>query len=135
MPKPARCNIRSDGYQFAGATMDFTAFYRLEAVLDLYAAEGISVALVHQHVQQLQQAFLAELKAQQHPLLNEQQLLCTDLQNHGHFFTFRLEDAAKVAELSRLFKTSMAFIPTTEATGCVLVLRFIMMPATMIYLV
>ncbi|WP_306521736.1 aminotransferase class V-fold PLP-dependent enzyme [Rheinheimera sp.] len=102
--KTSKVQYSSDGYQFAGATMDFTALYRLEAVLDLYAAEGISVAVVHRHVQQLQQAFLAELKAQQHPLLNEQQLLCTDLQNHGHFFTFRLENAAKVAELSAYLK-------------------------------
>lgn len=102
--KTSQVQYSKDGYQFAGATMDFSALYRLEAVLDLYDAEGISVAKVHQHVQQLQQAFLAELKAQQHPLLNEQKLLCADLQNHGHFFTFMLDDAAKVAELSAYLK-------------------------------
>lgn len=93
-----------NGYQFAGATMDFSALYRLEAVLDLYAAEGISVAVVHQHVQQLQQAFLAELAAQRSSVLTQQRLLSVDLNNHGHFFTFRLDDAAQVARLSGYLK-------------------------------
>ena len=34
--KTAEVQYSQDGYQFAGATMDFTALYRLEAVLDLY---------------------------------------------------------------------------------------------------
>jgi selenocysteine lyase/cysteine desulfurase len=93
-----------DGYQFAGATMDFTALYRLEAVLDLYQTQGITIAAVHQHVQQLQQAFLVELARQQHPLLNQTNLIQHDLRQHGHFLTFRLADASTVAALASLLK-------------------------------
>jgi selenocysteine lyase/cysteine desulfurase len=93
-----------DGYQFAGATMDFTALYRLEAVLDLYQTQGITIAAVHQHVQQLQQAFLTELARQQHPLLNQTNLIQHDLHQHGHFLTFRLADATTVASLASLLK-------------------------------
>ncbi len=93
-----------DGYQFAGATMDFTALYRLEAVLDLYQAEGISIAAVHQHVQQLQQAFLAELARQQHPLLNQSHLIQHDPMQHGHFLTFRFAEVSTVATLADLLK-------------------------------
>lgn len=93
-----------DGYQFAGATMDFTALYRLEAVLDLYQTQGITIAAVHQHVQQLQQAFLIELARQQHPLLNQTNLIQHDLQQHGHFLTFRFADASTVAALASFLK-------------------------------
>lgn len=93
-----------DGYQFAGATMDFTALYRLEAVLDLYEQQQIPIAAIHQHVQQLQQAFLQVLSGLQHPLLNRETLLQHDLNQHGHFLTFKLADAALVAELAAYLK-------------------------------
>jgi selenocysteine lyase/cysteine desulfurase len=102
--KTAQVQYSQDGYQFAGATMDFTALYRLEAVLDLYERQDIRIAAIHQHVQQLQQAFLAELDHQQHPLLNRTALLLQDLAHHGHFLTFRLPSTAQVAELAAYLK-------------------------------
>jgi selenocysteine lyase/cysteine desulfurase len=93
-----------DGYQFAGATMDFTALYRLEAVLDLYEKQQITITAIHLHVQQLQQAFLQVLSGLQHPLLNHETLLQHDLNQHGHFLTFKLADAAVVAELAAYLK-------------------------------
>lgn len=94
----------TDGYQFAGATMDLTALYRLQAVLELFATDGVTVEAIHQHVQQLQQVFLAQLDQLQHAWLNRQQLLVNDLACHGHFLTFRGPDAAAVAELSAFLK-------------------------------
>lgn len=102
--KSAAVQYSQDGYQFAGATMDFTALYRLAAVLDLYQQQSITIAAVHQHVQQLQQAFLTQLDQQQHPQLNRAALLGDDLTQHGHFLTFKLASAAEVAALSALLK-------------------------------
>ncbi len=102
--KTAEVQYSQDGYQFAGATMDFTALYRLEAVLDLYQQQQITIEAVHQHVQQLQQAFLGELEKQQHPLLSRAALLQQDLQQHGHFLTFRLPSTQQVAALAAYLK-------------------------------
>jgi selenocysteine lyase/cysteine desulfurase len=102
--KTTQVQYSQDGYQFAGATMDFTALYRLEAVLDLYQQQQITVSAVHQHVQQLQQAFLAELERQLHPILNSAALLEKDLLQHGHFLTFKLPTTQQVAELADYLK-------------------------------
>lgn len=102
--KSQQVGYATDGYQFAGATMDLTALYRLQAVLELFAADGVTVAAIHQHVQQLQQVFLAKLDQLQHVWLNRQQLLVNDLACHGHFLTFRGPDAKAVAEMSALLK-------------------------------
>ena len=93
-----------DGYRFAGATMDFAALYRLNAVLRLFKQQGISVGRIHQYVQQLQQTFLALLDKLDHPRLNSGTLLAHDLTQHGHFLTFRFGTAAEVAELAALLK-------------------------------
>lgn len=95
----------ADGYQFAGATMDLTALYRLHAVLECFAQDGVSVGAIHAHVQNLQKVFLAHLQQIQHPWLNSDHLLQADLNCHGHFLTFRGPDAASVAELSAFLKS------------------------------
>ncbi len=97
--KTGAVQYSQDGYQFAGATMDFTALYRLRAVLELYQEHQISTELVHQHVQGLQQQFLQSLDEIGHPWLNRQSLLHNDGVDHGHFLTFRGPSAAEVAEL------------------------------------
>lgn len=102
--KTAQVQYSENGYQFAGATMDFTALYRLEAVLDLYQQQHITIEAVHQHVQQLQQAFLTELAQQQHLLLNHDTLLAQDLTQHGHFLTFRLPSVEQVSALASYLK-------------------------------
>ncbi len=99
-PKQAGVQYSQDGFQFAGATMDFTALYRLKAVLTLFAAENITTAMVHQHVQNLQQHFLQQLDALNHPWLNSKSLIVNNLQQHGHFLTFRGPNATEVAKLS-----------------------------------
>lgn len=104
--KTAQVQYANDGYRFAGATMDLSALYRLHAVFQLYQQEQISVAGVHQHVQLLQQAFLRQLDTLAHPWLNRQQLLAADLQQHGHFLTFRGPSAADVGQLSAFLLTN-----------------------------
>lgn len=102
--KSALVLYSEDGYRFAGATMDFTALYRLEAALLLYKQHGITVGRIHQYVQKLQQHFLALLAEQQHPLLNRSNLLIHNADCHGHFFTFKLTGSAQVAELAAYLK-------------------------------
>ena len=101
--KSALVLYSEDGYRFAGATMDFTALYRLEAALLLFKQQGITVGRIHQYVQQLQQHFLALIDKLEHPLLNRSTLLLSE-PAHGHFFTFRLGSASQVAELAAHLK-------------------------------
>lgn len=102
--KSATVLYSEDGYRFAGATMDFSALYRLNAVLRLFKQQGISVGRIHQYVQQLQQVFLGKLAETKHPKLNSENLLTHDLGCHGHFLTFRAGTPAEVAELAALLK-------------------------------
>lgn len=99
-PQQASVEYANDGMRFAGATMDFTALYRLEAVLQWWHDANIRVAQIHQYVQQLQQAFLQVVDAVGHPLLRRENLLVDDLSNHGHFLTFELATADEVTQLA-----------------------------------
>lgn len=102
--KSAAVLYSEDGYRFAGATMDYSALYRLNAVLRLFKQQGISVGRIHQYVQQLQQCFLAKLTDMAHPKLHSGSLLAEDLSCHGHFLTFRCGSPAEVAELAAFLK-------------------------------
>lgn len=95
----------SDGMRFAGSTFDMSALYRVLSVLDWYQRDGITIAAIHSHVQQLQQAFLTELDAIASPQLNRGQLLCHDLGQHGHFLTFALPDDAATQRLADFLRT------------------------------
>lgn len=75
--------------QYAGSTMDFSAVYRLNAVLDLFSDDGITSAEIHAHIRNLQRVFIEEMKKSSHPLLNETSLLFFG-DNWGHFLTFEL---------------------------------------------
>lgn len=99
-PQQQRVEYANDGLRFAGATMDFTALYRLEAVLQWWREDNISVAQIHQYVQHLQQAFLQVIDSLAHPLLKRENLLVDDLSHHGHFLTFQLSSAEEVAQLA-----------------------------------
>ncbi|MBC7464438.1 MAG: aminotransferase class V-fold PLP-dependent enzyme [Bdellovibrio sp.] len=91
----------NNGLRFAGSTMDYSALYRLQAVLQLFEKEGLTVERMHGHVQQLQKNFLAHLKDLNSPILNEKVILKFDANYHGHFFSFEMaseESAKKVSE-------------------------------------
>lgn len=99
-PRQATVGYADDGYRFAGATMDYTALYRLEAVLLWWRRIGLTVEHIHKRVKSLQNAFLAILDAAQHPLLQRQALLRHENREHGHFFTFVLPSAEQTASVA-----------------------------------
>ncbi|WP_218311776.1 aminotransferase class V-fold PLP-dependent enzyme [Alteromonas antoniana] len=104
-PRAGEVQYSEDGMRFAGATMDFSALYRLRAVMDLFADEGITIAAVDAHVMAVQDAFLDQLDELSHPLINRQQLLVTDPARRGHFLTFELPDADTTSRIASQLKT------------------------------
>lgn len=99
-PQQGVVSYANDGMRFAGATMDFSALYRLQSVLNWWQRDGLTVNTMHNYVQQLQQAFLQVLDALEHPLLNRENLLADNLSQHGHFLTFKLDSATQVTQLA-----------------------------------
>ena len=99
-PQGGAVQYADDGLRFAGATMDFSALYRLQSVLQWWQQEQFTVPRMHAYIQQLQQAFLQVLDDCNHPLVNRQSLLADNLAHHGHFFTFKLADAQQVEQLA-----------------------------------
>ena len=100
----AAVQYSQDGMRFAGATMDFTALYRLRAVLNMFEENNISITTVNDYVMQMQQHFLEQLSAQQHPMLNASNLVVEDASERGHFLTFELESADITQQLSAALK-------------------------------
>lgn len=80
----------NNGLRFAGSTMDFTALYRLEAVLKLFKNDGITVPRIHSHIIALQKNFRNHLLEIDHHYLTEKNILNVDYSHHGHFLTFAM---------------------------------------------
>lgn len=79
-----------DAFQYAGSTMDFTALYRLTAVMDQFDKMDLTVPKIHAFIQRNQTQFLAGLDSLNHPLFNRNNLIMMNPANHGHFLTFNL---------------------------------------------
>lgn len=79
-----------NGFRFSGATMDFTALYRLNAVLNLFKKDHLSVETIHAHIQKLQYNFREHLLTIDHHYLTEKNILNVDYNHHGHFLTFAM---------------------------------------------
>lgn len=87
-----------DGQQFAGATIDMSAMYRLHASLSLFKKEGLSVQGIHDYVVACQRVFLEHLYSFNHKHLNKDNLMLNvqgdkiqwENNVHGHFLTFKL---------------------------------------------
>lgn len=103
-PQQGPVNYASDGMRMAGATMDFSALYRLQAVLELWEREGLTDVVVNDYIRKLQQAFLTHIDSLAHADLNRDNLLVNDLTTHGHFFTFKLDSAERVEALAATLK-------------------------------
>lgn len=103
-PQEGPVGYADDGMRMAGSTMDFTALYRLQAVLELWQKEGLTDTVVNDHIRMLQRAFLAHIDGLKHPQLNRSTLMLEDAQTHGHFYTFKLASAAQVEELAARLK-------------------------------
>lgn len=99
-PRANEVSYATNGMRFAGSTMDFSALYRMRAVFQLFEKHSIDVADIHQHVKQVQQAFLQKLDEQEHALLNRQNLVVDELDQCGHFLTFELNNAKQTAALA-----------------------------------
>ncbi|WP_207916310.1 aminotransferase class V-fold PLP-dependent enzyme [Lysobacter sp. N42] len=89
-----------DGMAFAGATMDLSALYRLDAVLTMWQQEGLKPAKINEYVSTLKASFLKRLDELNDPRVNRDTLLENGLETHGHFFTFRWGSAEDVATLA-----------------------------------
>ena len=79
-----------NGMRFSGSTMDFSALYRLHAVLSLFKKENITVEKIHSHIQHVQKRFIEHLIPLDHFYLSEKNILTIDYSYHGHFLTFAL---------------------------------------------
>lgn len=99
-PRDGEVQYSQDGMRFAGATMDFSALYRLRAVFTLFRDNGLTIDAVNAYVMGLQRAFLEKLDATNHPLLNRSRLLVNDADRRGHFLTFQLPNAEVTAALA-----------------------------------
>jgi selenocysteine lyase/cysteine desulfurase len=87
----------ADGSRFLGATFDPVGLYRLRAVLDWLDEAGITVAMIHAHVQALQQRFVAGLEKLNLPALNAKHLIVPlSIAGRGHFLTFRTAEAGAI---------------------------------------
>ncbi|MGZ3773204.1 MAG: aminotransferase class V-fold PLP-dependent enzyme [Pseudobdellovibrionaceae bacterium] len=80
----------TNALQFAGSTMDFSALYRLIAVLEKFKEENITTDTIHAYIQKNQNLFLSELNKIKNPLFSSQNLVMADQNKHGHFLTFEL---------------------------------------------
>lgn len=90
-----RTAYAENGWRFMGATFDPSGLYRFNAVQDWLLQQGISVAMIHDHVRALQRKFIAALPAGP---LQASQLVVPDSLPHGNFLTFELADAEAVQQ-------------------------------------
>lgn len=101
--KSRKVDYATNGFHYAGATMDLSAVYRQLAVFDQWQKENVTVEAIHSHVQSLQKTLLSALDDIDSPFLNRGHLIQHDLENHGHFLSFDLPDngAEKLHEFFR----------------------------------
>lgn len=88
------------GMRFAGASMDFSALYRLNSVLKLFQRENITIEDIHSHVQKLQKNFREHLLSIDHHYLTEKNILSVDYNHHGHFLTFAMPSTEHAKKLN-----------------------------------
>ncbi|MFG1500600.1 aminotransferase class V-fold PLP-dependent enzyme [Halobacteriovorax sp. XZX-3] len=89
----------NDGFRFAGSTMDFTAIYRMNAVLNLWKNEKVTVHDIHLHVEKNQADFLSGIKG----TTLENKIVTTA--NRGHFIAFIFTTALECEEYAKSLKT------------------------------
>lgn len=73
-----------------GTSINPTALYRLNATLNLFFKEKITVEKIHAHIQKLQWNFREHLFLIDHPFLTEKNILSVDYNYHGAFLTFAM---------------------------------------------
>lgn len=93
---PNIVSYSSDGMRFAGATMDFTALYRLNSWLSLLNDEQISVKEISTYVKSLQRLFIEETKETELA-----QYIISDYTCCGNFLAFSLPSVDKTGKVVR----------------------------------
>lgn len=93
-----RVPYAADGGRFFGATFDPSGLYRLNAVMDLLAREGVTVAAMADHVGALQERFLAALADRPHPEVRVEALMPEAGLPRGRFLTFRTARAGALQQ-------------------------------------
>jgi kynureninase len=86
----ARVGYGEGGMRFFGATFDPTGTYRLNAVMRWLAAQQLSFAAIHTHVDRLQRRFIDALNAQPLAALPVERLTPPIGIARGNFLTFAL---------------------------------------------
>jgi selenocysteine lyase/cysteine desulfurase len=76
--------------QFAGSTMDFSAIYRLRAVLNLFKEKNITVEMIDSLIKKNMALFINSLTNLRIKDFNMQNIRLHSLDRHGHFLTFHL---------------------------------------------
>lgn len=76
----------------------------MEASLSLFEQEGLTVEVIHNYVQKMQENFKNYIATLGHEHINLDNLLQLDSNHHGHFFTFALENDAITGEMYTLLK-------------------------------
>ncbi len=97
--KDKKVSFPKDSFRFAGSTLDWTAFYRLRSVLNLFKEKKISIEDIHQHALIQQKYFLKQLKLTGE--LSKENLVVKNLDQMGHFFCFDLQSEAKRIEVEK----------------------------------
>jgi selenocysteine lyase/cysteine desulfurase len=78
------------GKAWLGATMDFSALFRFNKIWTFFAQEKISINDIHKQVKKMQAYFIQKLHQQYHPILTPKNLVTQNLEQCGHFLTFKL---------------------------------------------
>lgn len=85
------------GFGFWGSTVDLSALYRFNAVHTLLKDQGLSIEVIHSHVENLKGEFLKGLKNTPQKLLNPEDLVLIDGQlPESHFLTFKTNNAENI---------------------------------------
>jgi kynureninase len=83
----------ADGWRFMGATFDASGLYRLRAVLDWLAREGIDAALIHAHAKALAALFMDAMADKPYGPFAAENLVVPPAQPSGNFLAFEHADA------------------------------------------
>jgi len=86
-----------DASRFFGATFDVSGLYRFNAVQDWLLRENQSVAIMLEHVRNLERLFLNEIDKLP-ASIGSNNLLVPDETRRGRFLTFRTSEAAIITE-------------------------------------
>lgn len=104
--KTRKVDYSTNGFHYAGSTMDYSGVYRQLAVFDMWEREKVTVEQVHSHVQELQRTFLDHLASLEQEALSRDLLQVNDINHHGHFLTFKLHSAQRAGAIYNHLKSN-----------------------------